>query len=153
MLMTHLKHPYCACALKTCTRGARRTQRPATHGEMLHQVVSLVVLILHLSGSTNSALLPRAQKSGFGSAEHVIIFGCDGFGMHYAFSECSSSFISVYILLHWHDTMDTGGMYLENATSFLPNVNKFYTDGAHTTRARDQMPSVSAPNLGNPIAR
>ncbi|CAI8015435.1 Vesicle-associated membrane protein 7 [Geodia barretti] len=59
-------------------------------------------------------------RSGFGSAEHVIIFGCDGFG--------------------------NGGMYLENATSFLPNVNKFYTDGAHTTRARDQMPSVSAPN-------
>ena len=41
-----------------------------------------------------------------------------------------------------------GGMYLENATSFLPNVNKFYTDGAYTTSARGQMPSVSAPNWG-----
>ena len=37
-------------------------------------------------------------------------------------------------------------MYLENATSFLPNLAKFYQSGAVTTRARDQMPSVSAPN-------
>ncbi len=37
-------------------------------------------------------------------------------------------------------------MYLENATSFLPNINRFYQEGAVTTRARDQMPSVSAPN-------
>ena len=37
-------------------------------------------------------------------------------------------------------------MYLENATSFLPNIAKFYTNGSTTTRARDQMPSVSAPN-------
>lgn len=37
-------------------------------------------------------------------------------------------------------------MYLENATSFLPNFAKFYKSGAVTTRARDQMPSVSAPN-------
>lgn len=39
-----------------------------------------------------------------------------------------------------------GGVYLENATSFLPNFAKFYQFGAVTTRARDQMPSVSAPN-------
>ena len=37
-------------------------------------------------------------------------------------------------------------MYLENATSFLPNFAKFYSSGSTTTRARDQMPSVSAPN-------
>ena len=48
---------------------------------------------------------------------------------------------SVFVIL-------LGGMYLENATSFLPYINKFYTDGAHTTVARDQMPSVSAPNWG-----
>ena len=41
-----------------------------------------------------------------------------------------------------------GGMYLENATSFLPNVNRFYMNGSYTTVARDQMPSVSAPNWG-----
>ena len=68
------KYVYARCA-------QQYGQRPATHREMLHQVVSLVALILHLTGSTNSALLPRAQRSGFGSAEHVIIFGCDGFGI------------------------------------------------------------------------
>lgn len=35
---------------------------------------------------------------------------------------------------------------MENATFFLPNFAKFFIDGAATTRARDQMPSVSAPN-------
>ena len=35
---------------------------------------------------------------------------------------------------------------MENATSFLPNMAKFFKSGAVTTRARDQMPSVSAPN-------
>ena len=42
-------------------------------------------------------------------------------------------------------------MYLENATSFLPNINQFYQEGAVTTRARDQMPSVSAPNWASII--
>lgn len=42
-------------------------------------------------------------------------------------------------------------MYLENATSFLPNISKFYSQGSTTTRARDQMPSVSAPNWGTII--
>lgn len=37
-------------------------------------------------------------------------------------------------------------MYLENATSFLPNFAKFYKSGAVTTRARNQMPSFSGPN-------
>lgn len=42
--------------------------------------------------------------------------------------------------------MSSGGMYLENSTSFLPNFAKFYKLGAVTTSARDQMPSISAPN-------
>lgn len=37
-------------------------------------------------------------------------------------------------------------MYLENSTAFLPNFAKFFKSGAVTTGARDQMPSVSAPN-------
>ena len=49
--------------------------------------------------------------------------------------------------LYWSITT-SGGMYLENATSFLPNVNKFYMNGSYTTVARDQMPSISAPNWG-----
>ncbi len=40
---------------------------------------------------------------------------------------------------------------MENATSFLPNVDRFYQEGAVTTRARDQMPSVSAPNWASII--
>lgn len=40
---------------------------------------------------------------------------------------------------------------MENSTSFLPNVNRFYTDGAYTTTARDQMPSISAPNWATTI--
>ena len=73
--------------------------------------------------------------------------------MHYGSLHFRSVVRHIYISVYCIDIiiMDTGGMYLENATSFLPNVNKFYTDGAHTTRARDQMPSVSAPNWGKPI--
>lgn len=44
-----------------------------------------------------------------------------------------------------------GGFYVNNATSFLPNIAKFYSKGATTAVARDQMPSVSAPNWGTII--
>lgn len=40
---------------------------------------------------------------------------------------------------------------MNNATSFLPNIAKFYSKGATTAVARDQMPSVSAPNWGTII--
>lgn len=41
-----------------------------------------------------------------------------------------------------------GALYMDNATSFLPNIAKFYEKGsaAKAGTARDQMPSVSAPN-------
>jgi len=55
---------------------------------------------------------------GFGDYEHVIIIGCDGFG----------------------------GLYMENATSFLPTFAWLFQQGSTTTRARNQMPAVSAPN-------
>ena len=55
---------------------------------------------------------------------------------------------SIALIMQNQHLMVAGGMYLENATSFLPNVNQFYTDGSYTTIARDQMPSVSAPNWG-----
>ena len=35
---------------------------------------------------------------------------------------------------------------MENATSFLPNMAKFFKSGVVTTRARDQMPAESGPN-------
>ncbi len=66
-------------------------------------------------------------------------------------------FISIHLVCHaaWHtkfiNEFFAGGMYLENATSFLPNVDRFYQEGAVTTRARDQMPSVSAPNWSSII--
>lgn len=44
-----------------------------------------------------------------------------------------------------------GAFYVSNATSFLPNIAKFYSNGATTAVARDQMPSVSAPNWGTII--
>lgn len=47
--------------------------------------------------------------------------------------------------------VDVGGFYVSNATSFLPNIAKFYSKGSTTAVARDQMPSVSAPNWGTII--
>ena len=43
-------------------------------------LVAALVVVLCLTSSTTSAIGSRAQRSGFGSAQHVIIFGCDGFG-------------------------------------------------------------------------
>ena len=131
---------------------------------------ALLVLLAVLYICSGVRALPRGQKRGLASAKHVIIFGCDGFGepqlklqrliivygkeLH-SYIDTSSSIlprwwalISTCAFTLYGSTVHTGGMYLENATSFLPNVNKFYTDGAHTTVARDQMPSVSAPNWG-----
>jgi predicted AlkP superfamily pyrophosphatase or phosphodiesterase len=60
---------------------------------------------------------------GFGSAKHTILIGCDGFG----------------------------GMYLENATSCLPTFKSLMDNGVSTTRARDQIPTISAPNWATMI--
>jgi len=64
--------------------------------------------------------LPKQNptNNGFGSAKRVLVIGVDGFG----------------------------GMYMENSTSFLPTFAELLTNGAHTTRARNQMPTMSAPN-------
>jgi len=62
--------------------------------------------------------VPVTEHRGFGSAKHVLIIGVDGFG----------------------------GMYMENATSFLPTFKRLMDSGTWTTRARNQMPTVSAPN-------
>eukprot|EP00054_Salpingoeca_dolichothecata_P031821 m.264715 g.264715 ORF g.264715 m.264715 type:complete len:310 (+) comp28163_c0_seq1:70-999(+) len=70
-----------------------------------------------------SAVPVQINPKGFGTAKHVMIIGCDGFG----------------------------GMYLDNATSFLPTFARFETEGAYTYRARDKQPSVSAPNWGTII--
>lgn len=58
------------------------------------------------------------HKRGFGSAKHAIIIGLDGLG----------------------------SLYLENATSFLPNIASFFAEGSTTLRGRCQMPAWSAPN-------
>ena len=49
--------------------------------------------------------------------------------------------------------MHVGAYYMDNATSFLPNIAKFYVNGTTSsiTAARDQMPSVSAPNWSTVI--
>lgn len=66
-----------------------------------------------------------SEAKGFGTAKHVLVIGCDGFGAY----------------------------YMDNATTFLPNIAKFYSQGstASITYARDQMPSVSAPNWSTTI--
>ena len=44
-------------------------------------------------------------------------------------------------------------MYMDNATDLLPNIASFYKTGSHAVvgAARDQMPSVSAPNWSTVI--
>lgn len=44
--------------------------------------------------------------------------------------------------------VDAGGVYLENATSFLPNINRFFLEGATTTNGRNKRQCESAPNWG-----
>eukprot|EP00667_Euglena_gracilis_P016017 EG_transcript_16705 len=60
----------------------------------------------------------QGPAQGFGSAKHALIIGCDGFG----------------------------GLYLENATAFLPSFARLLARGRHTFRARNQLPTMSAPN-------
>ena len=43
-------------------------------------LVAALVVVLCLTSSTTSAIVSRAQRRGFRSAEHVIIFGYGGFG-------------------------------------------------------------------------
>eukprot|EP00123_Amoebidium_parasiticum_P001574 comp12701_c0_seq1/m.7798 comp12701_c0_seq1/g.7798 ORF comp12701_c0_seq1/g.7798 comp12701_c0_seq1/m.7798 type:complete len:347 (-) comp12701_c0_seq1:18-1058(-) len=57
---------------------------------------------------------------GFGTAKHVLILGTDGFG----------------------------SLYMENATHMIPNIALIMKNGAHTFRARNRNPAVSAPNWG-----
>ena len=64
--------------------------------------------------------------------------------LYFTYITCFTYFTN--ITYNTNNNNNVGGMYLENATSFLPNLAKFYQSGAVTTRARDQMPSVSAPN-------
>jgi len=59
-----------------------------------------------------------AAPKGFGTAQRAIVIGCDGFG----------------------------GLYLENYTRFLPTFRRLAQDGSATYRARNQIPTVSAPN-------
>lgn len=44
-----------------------------------------------------------------------------------------------------------GGVYLENATGFLPHINRFFLEGATTTTARNKGRCESAPNWGREI--
>lgn len=44
--------------------------------------------------------------------------------------------------------VDAGGVYLENATSFLPNINRIFLEGATTTNGRNKRQCESAPNWG-----
>jgi len=82
-----------------------------------------VVLLCLLLAAAHCSPLPRAHPKGFGTAKYALVIGCDGLG----------------------------GFYVNNATSFLPNIAKFYSKGSTTAVARDQMPSVSAPNWGTII--
>lgn len=79
-----------------------------------------VVLLISAAVAIPVSHVPSAdsQGTGFGSAKHVLIVGVDGFG----------------------------GMYLENATDFLPTFKRIMDSGSWTTRARNQMPTISAPN-------
>lgn len=65
-----------------------------------------------------SSALAGEPKRTIQRAKHAIVIGCDGFG----------------------------GLYMQNATSFLPNIAAIVQRGSATFKARDQMPSVSAPN-------
>jgi len=80
--------------------------------------VSLLLSCVVVVSVVRSLPLPHSPPDVV--AKHVLVIGCDGFG----------------------------GMYMENATSFLPNLRHLITTGAYSFRVRDQMPSISAPNWG-----
>ena len=87
-----------------------------------------------------------ANPKGFGTAKYALVIGCDGLGEPQILL-CDCIFRSMKITF----PLLQGGFYVNNATSFLPNIAKFYSKGATTAVARDQMPSVSAPNWGTII--